>query len=161
MAKGKKKDPDAGTTKKDKKKRGVAVDATPDVPVIDASPVEDAAHFAEAGGLAPRRLLDRISGARLCYGKPVQGGDVTVIPVARVRLAGGWGQGPEGTDETGSGGGGALQASPIGYIEVGPDGSRFREITDADQGLRRIQALAVTAAGVLTAAAALRNLLRS
>ena len=53
------------------------------------------------GGL--RGLLDRVSGARLCFGEPVTVGARTVIPVARVRTAGGWGWGTG--DETAQGGG--------------------------------------------------------
>lgn len=55
-----------------------------------------------------RGLLDGLVGARLCDGEPVVSGARTVIPVARVRLAGGDGGG-FGSD--GGGGGGYLEAT--------------------------------------------------
>jgi uncharacterized spore protein YtfJ len=79
------------------------------------------------------------TGARLCYGEPVKVSGRTVIPVASVEAAGGggWGKG-EGTDETGDstgrgtggGAGGWVSATPVGFIEIGPDGTRFRRIID-------------------------------
>jgi hypothetical protein len=94
-----------------------------------------------------RELAARLTGARLCFGKPVRGGEHTVVPVASVRVAGGGGggRGPTG----GGGGGGQLQARPVGYIEVGPDGTRFRRIVDPG----RVAALA--GAGAMAAALAL------
>ena len=59
--------------------------------------------------LASRKLLAAARGARLCYGEPVHVDGRTVIPVARVRAAGGMGQ---------RGGGGRLDAVPVGFIEV-------------------------------------------
>lgn len=153
MAKPKKDTPaDAKPKKKAKKEKTPAVAE----PVFEASPVDVADSTLEAAtGVAPRRLLDRLSGARLCYGKPVTGGDLTVVPVARVRVAGGW-----GGDDDGGGGGGAVQAAPVGYIEVGPDGARFRPIADPDRMVTAARSLAVTAAAILGAAAALRSLTR-
>lgn len=71
------------------------------------------------------RLLDRLTRARLCYGEPVSNGEHTVIPVARVRVAGGLGYG--GSD---GGGGGTLDARPVGFIEIGPDGAHYERIPD-------------------------------
>jgi hypothetical protein len=51
--------------------------------------------------LTTRKLLAAARGARLCYGDPVQVEGRTVIPVARVRAAGGLGE---------RGGGGRLDA---------------------------------------------------
>ena len=39
------------------------------------------------------RALARLTGARLCFGRPVELKNRTVIPVASVRTAGGWGFG--------------------------------------------------------------------
>lgn len=154
MAKDKDKRKAKGDPPKAKKKRS----SVPATPVFTAEPVEAPADIpAPAQGLTPRRLLARMSGARLCYGKPVTGGDLTIVPVARVRVAGGFGNGP--ADE-GQGGGGAVDATPVGYIEVGPDGARFRAIPDPDRVLKTTRSLAITAAGLLGAAAALRSFTR-
>ena len=94
-----------------------------------------------------RRLLAGARGARLCYGEPVQVDGRTVITVARVRAAGGLGQ---------RGGGGRLDAVPVGYIEVSTDGTRFESIAAPRVGSRALAAggSAVTA---VVAAAALRR----
>jgi uncharacterized spore protein YtfJ len=105
---------------------------------------------------ALRSLVDRLSGARLCYGEPVRHEDRTVIPVARVRASGGGGWGG-GDDRTGGGGGGgSLDAKPIGFIEIGPAGTRFQEIADPEATGRAIKAGAAALATVLTAMAAVR-----
>ena len=97
--------------------------------------------------LAARKVLAAARGARLCYGEPVQVDGRTVITVARVRAAGGLGQ---------RGGGGRLDAVPVGYIEVSTDGTRFESIAAPRVGSRALAAggAAVTA---LAAAAALRR----
>lgn len=152
------KDKDKGKAKRDKPKAKKQPPSVPATPVFTAEPVDTSAEMpAAAQSLTPRRLLARMSGARLCYGKPVTGGDLTIVPVARVRVAGGFGRGP--ADE-GQGGGGAVDATPVGYIEVGPDGARFRTIPDPDRVLKTARSVAVTAAGLLGVAAALRSLTR-
>jgi uncharacterized spore protein YtfJ len=95
--------------------------------------------------LSPWELALRATGARLCYGEPVEVDGHTVIPVASVEAAGGggWGRGSGssgGGDDTddgaetgegaGGGGGGWISATPVGFIEMGPDGTRFRRIVD-------------------------------
>jgi hypothetical protein len=97
--------------------------------------------------LATRKLLAAARGARLCYGEPVHVEGRTVIPVARVRAAGGMGQ---------RGGGGRLDAVPVGFIEVSQAGARFEAIGPAAPGLRALAAggAALTA---LAAAAAFRR----
>src|SRR3954451_1583294 len=69
--------------------------------------------------LATRKLLAAARGARLCYGEPVHVEGRAVIPVARVRAAGGMGR---------RGGGGRLDAVPVGFIEVSQAGARFEPI---------------------------------
>ena len=80
-------------------------------------------------------------GARTIFGEPVAQGERTVIPVGRVsyRFGFGAGGGTGGTraegemgENTGSGGGGggSLEVIPLGYIEEGPEGSRFVPIKD-------------------------------
>jgi hypothetical protein len=97
--------------------------------------------------LATRKLLAAARGARLCYGEPVHVDGRTVIPVARVRAAGGMGQ---------RGGGGRLDAVPVGFIEVSASGARFEPIGAPASGMRALAAggAALTA---LAAAAALRR----
>jgi uncharacterized spore protein YtfJ len=108
--------------------------------------------------LAPaQQALLRLTGAKLCYGKPIEAGTRTVIPVASVRTAGGFGFGrtsgqTASDDANGGGGGGAIDARPVGFIEIGPDGTRFQPIDD-----RRLS-LAVVGAGTL-ATLALAHLL--
>jgi len=88
-----------------------------------------------------QRALARLTGARLCFGRPIEAKGRTVIPVASVRTAGGWGFGnePDGRG-AGGGGGGALDARPVGFIEIGPDGTRFQPIDDGRVALRAIAA---------------------
>ena len=95
-----------------------------------------------------QRALARLTGARLCFGKPVVHKQLTVIPVASVRSIGGWGFGNDERSH-GGGGGGLLDAHPIGYIEIGPDGARFQRIDDGRTALRAVAvgALALAIAG--------------
>ncbi|KAB1188303.1 MULTISPECIES: spore germination protein GerW family protein [Haloferax] len=68
--------------------------------------------------------------ARTVYGDPVTVGERTIVPVARIAYGIGMGGG-SGTDETGQeggegfGGGGGMQATPLGVVEVTPDETRF------------------------------------
>jgi hypothetical protein len=97
--------------------------------------------------LATRKLLAAARGARLCYGEPVHVEGRTVIPVARVRAAGGMGQ---------RGGGGRLDAVPVGFIEVSEAGARFEPI-GASGALPRGLAAGGAALTALAAAAVLRR----
>ena len=97
--------------------------------------------------MATRKLLAAARGARLCYGEPVHVEGRTVIPVARVRAAGGMGQ---------RGGGGRLDAVPVGFIEVSEAGARFEAIGQAPSGVRAL----ATGGAVLTALAAAAALRR-
>ncbi len=109
-------------------------------------------------------LLDRLGGARLCYGEPVTARDRTIVPVARVRLAGGggWGGGGGGAEDagegSGGGGGGHLDATPVGFIVVDDAGVRYEAIPDPERGQRLLKAAAGAAATLATAAAAARRL---
>ena len=85
-------------------------------------------------------LIERSLNIRHIYGEPVTQGDTTVIPVAQVaygfgaggggaraksdsaRVVDGQGQSP---DAFGSGGGGAVRMTPLGVLEIGPNGTRF------------------------------------
>src|SRR3954452_16176712 len=92
--------------------------------------------------LSPWELALRATGARLCYGEPVEADGRTVIPVASVEAAGGggWGSADAGQESSesddpdepgqskgqGAGGGlgGWVSATPVGFIEIGPEGTR-------------------------------------
>src|SRR5687768_8040448 len=87
------------------------------------------------------RLLERLAelvstraGVEAVFGEPVRQDNRTVIPVARVRWGfgggGGRADGPPSGPASGSGGGGGAAADPIGYLEIGPDGTTFRPIRD-------------------------------
>lgn len=99
--------------------------------------------------LEVRRVLARLGGARLSFGKPVRVGDRAVIPVAQVRVSGGFGFGG-GADDGGAGGGGALSSRPVGFIDAGPEGARFEPI--AGRGARTRTILVAGAAGALAGA---------
>jgi uncharacterized spore protein YtfJ len=90
-------------------------------------------------------LLERSLNIKHVYGEPVQHGDTTVIPVAQVAygFGAGGGRGPgrkrgAGPDEPpssdsgqpearGAGGGGGVRMTPVGALEIGPQGTRFVE----------------------------------
>ncbi len=101
---------------------------------------DEAAESALAGRtVSPWEMALRATGARLCYGEPVKANGRTVIPVASVEAAGGGGWGKteaaqDAADSKGNGTGGGLggwvSAAPVGFIEIGPDGTRFRRIIE-------------------------------
>jgi uncharacterized spore protein YtfJ len=88
-------------------------------------------------------LLERSLSIRHVYGEPVHHADTTVIPVAQVAygFGAGGGRGPgrlrkDGSDENppdqdtrsdaqGAGGGGGVRMTPVGALEIGPEGTRF------------------------------------
>jgi uncharacterized spore protein YtfJ len=97
------------------------------------------------------RLVSRLGGGRLVYGRPVQVGDRAVVPVSRVRLVGGFGFGSQEAGDDGGGGGGIVAARPAGFIDVGPEGARYEAIP-RDRG--RLTAIAAAVAvGVLAGSA--------
>jgi hypothetical protein len=100
-----------------------------------------------------RRLAGRINGVRVAYGKPIRVGERTIIPVARVRVRGGFGFGSAPNDQgvDGGGGGGTFDAQPIGFIESGPQGTRYERNPDPRGRAGRLAA--ATAAGALTGGA--------
>ena len=90
---------------------------------VDTVPGDDAADSAGAFERIVAGLRDR-AGVETVYGDPVEAGDRTVIPVARVAYGFGGGSG-EDEEGTGFGGGGGVVASPVGALEVDGDGTRF------------------------------------
>jgi hypothetical protein len=97
------------------------------------------------GGRAARRLASRLGGARLCFGKPLQAAGHTIVPVAGVRAVA-FGRRAEAISAAaaptpardapatvsafwpGGRGGGYLRARPWGFIDIGPDGTRYEPI---------------------------------
>ena len=133
---------------------------------------EEARREAEQAAADERlsKLAEKIGGAasaRAVFGEPVERDGVTVIPVARVRygFGAGSGRGPgrhqvnegNGSDETageeqyGSGGGGGVQAAPIGYIELHGGEAHFKRIANPARmvALIAIPAAAAAVAGVV------------
>jgi uncharacterized spore protein YtfJ len=111
--------------------------------------------------LGVKGVISRLGGARLCYGEPVKVGERTVIPVARVRAAGGGGWGlPGGQEKEGGGGGGMLDAMPMGFIDAGPEGARFEPIHDPDAPVRALKGGATALATLITTVAGVRALRR-
>ncbi|MCH8960344.1 MAG: hypothetical protein IH820_03255 [Bacteroidetes bacterium] len=72
--------------------------------------------------------LHSSANVRTVYGEPVETQGKTVIPVSKVRYAFGGGSVPFGEDggvEEAAGGGGAMQAEPLGVFEVTDAGTRY------------------------------------
>jgi uncharacterized spore protein YtfJ len=125
-----------------------------------------AAEAGPIGGVSERlaRWVGQRAGVQAVFGDPVDNGDTVVIPVARSMWAVGGGagggqadadagsDGPSGSGY-GSGGGGAVMTVPVGYLELRPDGARFRPI---GHGVNP----AVILAGGLATAIVLRALAR-
>lgn len=89
------------------------------------------------GGLASR--VGMHASANAVFGDVVTRDGITVIPVAKVRwgFGGGSGRGSDGSAEDGtldagegSGGGGGVMASPLGYIEIADGVAEFKRIRD-------------------------------
>lgn len=102
------------------------------------------------------RQLALSASAEAVFGQPVEAHGRTVIPVARVYFLYGAGTGPELAGRTverppdgrltpalssGGGGGGMGIARPAGYIEIGPEGTRFVPATRDWKGTLALAAL--------------------
>lgn len=77
------------------------------------------------------------AGAHAIFGDPVEHDGVTVIPVGKVRWGFGGGSGRDSVDDgidgkidEGSGGGGGVMASPLGFIEIRDGRAEFRKVND-------------------------------
>lgn len=114
------------------------------------------------------RILERLAelvGAKanvtVVFGEAVRQGDLTVIPVARLRWGfGGGGGSSDGTPTgaaSGSGGGGGVAADPVGYLEVTAGGATFRPIRDPYPSPAILVAAGVAAAIVIRAIARLTS----
>jgi uncharacterized spore protein YtfJ len=123
------------------------------------------AREAVEGGPSDRfldRLAERIGGrasVKAVFGDPIERGDLTVVPVARVRWGFGGGSGTSGGAEeaSGSGGGGGVAADAIGYLEIRADQASFRRIGSFFPSPAFVLASGITAAIVIRALARLSN----
>jgi len=106
--------------------------------------------------------IQTTASVKTVYGDPVEVGEKTIIPVARVRYgfgAGGGTQGGEATAEngdtpgqaTGSGGGGGVEVSPVGFIEITQGETRFVSFED------KRRAITAAVVGLLLAVFLLRR----
>ncbi|WP_049971020.1 GerW family sporulation protein [Haladaptatus cibarius] len=75
------------------------------------------ASFKRIESLAER--LRQSASVKTVYGESISAGDQTIVPVASV----GYGFGGSG-DENSSGVGGGVGATPVGVVEITPDGTR-------------------------------------
>jgi hypothetical protein len=109
-----------------------------------------------------QRGLGRVTGARACYGKPIEAHGHVVIPVATLRSVGGmgFGQGEESgpgsgsSGPVGSSGGGRghfVDARPVGFIDIGPDGVRYQAIEPSPAARRNGAAVMITFAALAAA----------
>lgn len=123
----------------------------------------ETARQAANGGPADE-LLERMAeliGAKASvsavFGEPIRHGDLTVVPVARVRWGFGGGGGRRDDTATGaasgSGGGGGVAADPLGYLQVTAGEAMFRPIRDRYPSPVFLIAAGVTAAIILRALA--------
>jgi uncharacterized spore protein YtfJ len=83
------------------------------------------------------KKMESIADAAVAFAPPQKHGDLTVIPVAKVRsrFGSGFGAGrPKGQEsmQGGVGVGGTLSVTPVGYIEVKEGMARFRPIFTPD-----------------------------
>ena len=110
------------------------------------------------------RLFEQSLSIRHVYGEPIQRGDVTVVPVAKVAFGFGGGFGSRAArrrrgaagamaeaidagaatesraEPEGAGAGGGARMTPVGALEIGPRGTRFVPI---DETPRLLGALAM------------------
>jgi uncharacterized spore protein YtfJ len=77
-------------------------------------------------------LVDRIADSanvRAVYGEPIDRNGTTVIPVAHVRYGFGGGSGRQpAKGQEGTGAGGGVRVTPVGYVEMCEGKVRFRPI---------------------------------
>jgi uncharacterized spore protein YtfJ len=89
-------------------------------------------------GRVVERVAERLASAdaRTIYGSPIERGGVTVIPVARVRYGFGGGAGrKQSLGEEGTGAGGGVVVTPVGFIEMRDGRVKFRRIRTTSPAL--------------------------
>ena len=97
------------------------------------------------------------AGTNAVYGQPITQGELTIIPVAKVRFGLGGGSGAQKPGQGGSGGGGGAGILPIGYIEIKGGESRFVRLNTPMVILQTIAALSFGAWLVLRGARMLKK----
>ena len=132
---------------------------------IEVSEAIEHARAVGSGGPADRfleLLAERVgarAGVHAVFGEPIEQGDLTIVPVARVRwgFGGGHGSADDATSGSGSGsgGGGGVSADPIGYIQLTPDGATFERIGETSPSPMLVLAAGLAAAMILRAVARL------
>lgn len=90
--------------------------------------------------------LEASAAVKTIYGDPIDRGDMTIIPVAKILYGFGGGEG-EGNGQGGAGGGGGIKVVPIGYIELKNGESKFQPIRSTATTIALLVAGGVT--GVL------------
>lgn len=76
------------------------------------------------------KVTDNLTVARV-FGEPIQHGNVSVVPVARIRGGAGGGGGTDALKgDTGSGGGGGFEATPAGVFVIQNDSVSWRPAVD-------------------------------
>ena len=133
----------------------------------------ETAALASVGAPVPtelQRAVRRLTGARVCFGKPIEAHGHTVVPVATLRTSAGFGFGRGGADDngapevpdersagfgSGAGGGAFVAARPVGFVDIGPDGVRYEPIV-VHEPRRHVD----TALAVLVAVAGVRLIAR-
>ena len=129
-----------------------------------ATAVEIARETAENGPVDRflGRLAERIgarASVKAVFGEPIERGELTVVPVARVRWGFGGGSGSSEAEAraSGSGGGGGVAADAIGYIEIRSGEATFRRIGPAFPSPAFVLASGLTAVIVIRALARLSS----
>lgn len=89
---------------------------------------QEAEHPVASTVTGPIESMIRKIGIDKVYGSPITEGETTVIPVADLRTGFGFGGGQEAETGGGSGGGAGLRLTPRGYLEITPEGVRYRPI---------------------------------
>jgi uncharacterized spore protein YtfJ len=88
--------------------------------------------------------LGTTANAKSVFGEPIQSGDKTVVPVAKVAygFGGGFGSGKDGghpdREGEGGGGGGGVRAFPAGALEITSTATRFVPFTSVTQLVRHL-----------------------
>ena len=88
--------------------------------------------------------LGTTANAKSVFGEPIQSGDKTVVPVAKVAygFGGGFGAGKDGDHPDrrgeGGGGGGGVRAFPAGALEITSTATRFVPFTSGTQLVRQL-----------------------
>lgn len=108
------------------------------------------------------RLAERVgarASVKAVFGEPIERGDLTVVPIARVRWGFGGGSGSSGgeAEAVGSGGGGGVAADAVGYIEVRSGQATFRRIGSAFPSPAFVLAAGLMGVMVIRALARLRR----